>query len=120
MAAWDEAPQIVVGFVATRLGAQQSKAFPVDGAVQPRDVCKRDCALVLLHGVGGAERLGYAGQDGLGRAVVQGEPDDGGADVAFTAFEGRVDDGRATDADQSGPVLPVGGCWPDSPGSRTA
>lgn len=110
VAAWDEVPQVVVGFVATWLGAQQGEAFRVDGVVQPCDVCERDCALVLLCGVGGAEGLGDAGEDGLGVGVVQGEPDDGDADVAFTSFEGCVDGGRVMDADQAGPVLPVEGC----------
>ncbi len=64
---------------------------------------------MLPRGVGGAERLSDAGQDGPGIGVVEAEPDDGDADVSFTAFEGRVDDGRFMSADQAGPMLPVEG-----------
>ncbi|MFE9122329.1 hypothetical protein [Streptomyces sp. NPDC007172] len=88
---------------------QKSKAFPVDGAVQSRDVRKRHNALMLPREVGGTERLSDAGQDGPGIGVVEAEPDDGDADVSFTAFEGRVDDGRVMSADQARPMLPVEG-----------
>ncbi|XMN11117.1 hypothetical protein ACK8N7_36415 [Streptomyces griseobrunneus] len=76
-----------VAAVERRKYQRRARHSRVDAVVQPRDVCERDGALVLPGGIGGAQRLGDAVQDGPGVGVVQGEPDDDDAGVLPSRWE---------------------------------